>query len=213
MNFDQSLNVTHIADPKNIHNYEAARNSFFVFQVAPSELTNLVHPDFDTNDTKDDGTIDSSHIYKADEVEQAIRLNVMKASVPNFTVGVHEYRRGNDVVKFAGVPTYSEGSITVDDIVGLHVKDMLYAWLYLAYDPHTRKGGRMKDYKKTCTLMEYTQDYKLIRTWTLYGCFITGIDEGEFDRESDEKRQMTVAISYDRAEMAIERDAKGNVII
>ena len=62
----------------------------------------------------------------------------------------------------------------------------------------------MKDYKKTCTLIEYTQDYQQIRYWTLYGCFITGIDEGEFDRESDGKRQMTVTISYDRAEMHLE---------
>jgi hypothetical protein len=134
----------------------------------------------------------------------ALRLNVLKSSVPNFTIETHEYRRGNDVVKFAGVPTFKDGSITVDDVVGLRTKDMLYAWQYLAYNPITRKGGRMKDYKKTCTLIEYTQDYEQIRYWTLYGCFVTGIDEGEFDRENDGKRQMTVAISYDRAIMSIE---------
>ena len=83
----------------------------------------------------------------------------------------------------------------------METKNILYAWQYLAYNPNTRKGGRMKDYKKTCTLMEYTQDYELIRTWSLEGCFVTGIDEGDFDRESDGKRQLTVAISYDRAIM------------
>lgn len=57
----------------------------------------------------------------------------------------------------------------------------------------------MRDYKKTCTLMEYTQDYELIRTWTLEGCFITKLSEGEFDRENDGKRKITVDISYDRA--------------
>ena len=102
------------------------------------------------------------------------------------------------------MPTFKDGSITVDDVVGLRTKDMLYAWQYLAYNPITRKGGRMKDYKKTCTLIEYTQDYEQIRYWTLYGCFVTGIDEGDFDRESDGKRQMTVSISYDRAIMSID---------
>lgn len=207
--WDKSLNVAHISN--DYEHYEAARNSFFVFVVDPSELTNLKHPDFDASGMAEGQTIEELDLNDRFDGQQAsdyIRLNVLKASVPNFTVEVKEYRRGNDVVKFAGVPTFAEGSITVDDVVGLHVKDMLYAWLYLAYDPITRMGGRMKDYKKTCTLVEYTQDYKQIRKWTLEGCFITGITEGEFDRESDDKRQLQVAIAYDRAIMEPEYDAK-----
>jgi hypothetical protein len=73
------------------------------------------------------------------------------------------------------------------------------AWLYKAYNPHTRKGGRMKDYKKTATLCEYTQDYELIRSWTIEGIFVTKITENEFDRENDGKRQLQVEFSFDRA--------------
>lgn len=75
------------------------------------------------------------------------------------------------------------------------------AWQALAYDVKSRKGGRMKDYKKTCTLAEYTQDYELIRQWKLYGCWVSEISEQNFNRESDEKRSITVKIPYDRAEM------------
>jgi hypothetical protein len=57
----------------------------------------------------------------------------------------------------------------------------------------------MKDYKKTCTLYEYTQDYELIRTWRLDGCFVTKVGSDPFDRESDGKRKVTAEISYDRA--------------
>jgi hypothetical protein len=197
---DLSLNTQHISG--NLADYEAARNSFFVFHVDPSELTNLYSPDFDP----DGGIASTEDGTRFDEfmASDYLRLNVVKASVPSFTVATHEYRRGNDVVKFAGVPTYKDGSITVDDVVNLQVKDMLYSWLYLAYNPKTRKGGRMKDYKKKCTLIEYTQDYQQIRYWTLYGCFITGIEEAEFDRANDGKRQITVAISYDRAEMSLD---------
>ena len=197
---DQSLNTTHISDY--LQSYEAARNSFFVFVVDPSQLTNLYAPDFDPD--SGEGKVEDGTRFDGQTASDYLRLNVVKASVPNFTVETLEYRRGNDVVKFAGVPSFKEGSITVDDVVGLDTKSILYSWQYLAYNPITRKGGRMKDYKKTCTLIEYTQDYQQIRYWTLYGCFITGIDEGEFDRESDGKRQMTVAISYDRAEMHLE---------
>ena len=197
---DQSLNTTHISNY--LESYEAARNSFFVFVVDPSQLTNLYAPDFDPD--SGEGRVEDGTRFDGQTASDSLRLNVVKASVPNFTVETLEYRRGNDVVKFAGVPSFKEGSITVDDVVGLDTKSILYSWQYLAYNPITRKGGRMKDYKKTCTLIEYTQDYQQIRYWTLYGCFITSIDEGEFDRESDGKRQMTVTISYDRAEMHLE---------
>lgn len=199
--WDPSLNTTHISN--HLESYEAARNSFFIFVVDPSQLTNLYAPDVDP-DSIEEGSVEDGTLFNGHSASEALRLNVVKASVPNFTVETLEYRRGNDVVKFAGVPSFKEGSITVDDVVGLDTKSILYSWQYLAYNPITRKGGRMKDYKKTCTLIEYTQDYQQIRYWTLYGCFITGIDEGEFDRESDGKRQMTVTISYDRAEMHLE---------
>lgn len=197
---DQSLNALHISE--NLAAYEAARNSFFVFYVDPTQLTNLYSPDFDPD--SGEAKVEDGTRFDGQMASDALRLNVVKSSVPNFTVETHEYRRGNDVVKFAGVPTFKDGSITVDDVVGLRTKDMLYAWQYLAYNPITRKGGRMKDYKKTCTLIEYTQDYEQIRYWTLIGCFVTGIDEGDFDRESDGKRQMTVSISYDRAIMSLD---------
>lgn len=197
---DQSLNTLHISE--NLAAYEAARNSFFVFYVDPTQLTNLYSPDFDPD--SGEAKVEDGTLFDGQMASDAIRLNVVKSSVPNFTIEPLEYRRGNDVVKFAGVPTFSAGSITVDDVVGLRTKDMLYAWQYLAYNPITRKGGRMKDYKKTCTLIEYTQDYEQIRYWTLYGCFITSIDEDGFDRENDGKRQLTVSISYDRAIMSID---------
>jgi hypothetical protein len=200
---DQSLNTLHISE--NLAAYEAARNSFFVFYVDPTQLTNLYSPDFDPD--SGEAKVEDGTRFDGQMASDALRLNVVKSSVPNFTIEPLEYRRGNDVVKFAGVPSFKDGSITVDDVVGLRTKDMLYSWQYLAYNPITRKGGRMKDYKKTCTLIEYTQDYEQIRYWTLYGCFITGIDEGDFDRESDGKRQITVSISYDRAIMSIDEKA------
>ena len=59
----------------------------------------------------------------------------------------------------------------------------------------------MADYKKPATLCEYTQDYELIRTWTLEGVFITKVSDDEFNREQDGKRQLKVEFSYDRAIM------------
>ena len=191
MAFDESLNTTHIST--NLRNYEAARSGFFTLVV--DDLTNLLKPNF-KGDARE--ATDADRIQNAQTV---LKLNVVAATVPQFSVGTDEFRRGNDTVKFATVPTWEGGSLTVDDIVGLDTKSLLISWLYLAYNPHTRKGGRMADYKKTATLCEYTQDYELIRTWTLEGVFITKVSDDEFNREQDGKRQLKVEFSYDRAIM------------
>lgn len=64
----------------------------------------------------------------------------------------------------------------------------------------------MKNYKKTATLIEYTQDYQEIRSWTIYGMFITKLGEEDFNKESDGKRQISAEFVYDRAIMNLPDD-------
>ena len=188
-----SLSAQHIST--NLANYEAARTGFFSLIV--DDIDNIVKARY-SGDPKAAST--SDNIARAQE---PLKLNVTKAPVPHFSLATLEYRRGNDVVKFAGVPTYDAGDITVDDVVGMDTKSILMAWQALAYNVHSRKGGRMKDYKKNCTLIEYTQDFEQVRSWTLYGCWISKINEGDFDKENDGKRQITATIENDRAEMEL----------
>lgn len=176
---------------ENLSSYEAARSGFFILVV--DGLDDLLKPDYKG---EAENAEDSDRIKKAQET---LKLSVTKCPVPHFEIATNEYRRGNDVVKFAGVPTWNGGTITVADYVGLDTKSLLMSWLYKAYNPHTRKGGRMKDYKKTATLCEYTQDYELIRTWTIEGMFITKITEDDFDKENDGPRKLNVEFVFDRA--------------
>ena len=190
-NYDKSLTAEHISN--NLANYEAARNAFFVLVV--HDLDNLVKPNYTGENPGE-----NDYIANAEEV---LRLNVVKSSIPHFSVGTESYRRGNEVVNFATTPTWDGGSITVDDVVGLRTKDILVAWLYKAYNPNTRKGGRMSEYKKSAQLIEYTQDYEQVRIWNIQGMFITKLNDSEFDRENDGKRQITVDFVFDRATMDI----------
>lgn len=193
------MNITHIST--NYAAFESARSGFFVFQIDSDQLENLLLPT--STAATDTAKYDGGH------VAEALRLSVTKCSVPHYKVDTASYRRGNDVVHFATIPSFEDGSLTVDDYIGLDTKSILMSWLRLAYDPFTRKGGRMSAYKKTCKLMEYTQDYELIRTWTLEGCFITGLDEEPFDKENDGKRQITANFKYDRAVPEIPTVATG----
>lgn len=194
---NESLSTRHIS--QNLSVYESARTGFFVLDIHGLN-EQLLSPDY---------TGDPAYAKPEDYLqipEEVLRLNVIKFPLPHFSISTNEYRRGNDVVKFAGIPTWDDGEIVVDDIVGLDTKSVLLAWLYKAYNPHTRKGGRMKDYKKSATLYEYTQDYELIRSWNIEGIFITKLSEGEFDRENDGKRQITASFSYDRASVVLPKE-------
>lgn len=188
---DDTLNVSHISS--GLENYEAARSSFFVFMPANGNAPVLKLIAEKLKEFNKEST------YQAKELQEFLKLNVIKAKVPHFSVEVLKYRRGNEEVKFAGVPTFESGSITVDDIVGIDTKSVLEAWLELGYDLKTRTGGRMYEYKMDCNLIEYTQDYRPIRTWLLQGCFISTYSESDFDKESDSKRSIDVTIEYDRA--------------
>lgn len=185
------LSAAHIS--ANLGQYEAARSGFFTLIV--DNIDNIIKASY-TGDHS--AATDSDKINQAQEI---LKLNVVKAPVPHFSLKKESYRRGNDVVNFAGVPEFTDGSIAVDDVVGLDTKSILMAWQGLAYNVHTRKGGRMKDYKRNCELVEYTQDFEQVRSWTLYGCWVRNITEGEFDKENDGKRQVTAEIVYDRAVM------------
>lgn len=192
------MTAQHIA--QNLNKYEAARSNFFVFMVSPDEFDNLLENNFTGGINDPDA---ANHFMDKNFAAEALRLNVTSAPVPHFQLGTQKFVRGNDTVNFATVPSYSSGSITIDDLVGLDTKSVLMAWQRLAYDQHTLKGGRMKDYKKTAYLLEYTQDYELIRTWTLFGCFVTNISEPDFNKEQDGKRNLNATIVYDRAVMEL----------
>lgn len=191
------LSAAHISS--NLDYYEAARSGFFSLIV--HDIDNIVKASYTGSNPAEAAATD-----KITSAQETLKLNVIQAPVPHFQLSKLSYRRGNDVVNFAGIPEFSDGEITVDDVVGADTKSILMAWQGLAYNVHTRKGGRMKDYKKNCTLIEYTQDFEQIRSWKLYGCWIQNITEDQFNKEQDGKRQIRASIVYDRAEMVLDKE-------
>lgn len=201
----ENFGTYHISS--NLQNYESARSSFFTFIVSGfSKFASLLQSGADRV------SADSSDYIDASKAQEYLKLSVNSASVPHFSLDTITIRRGNSAVKFAGVPTFPEGSIQVQDFVGLDVKSILMAWQALAYDVTTDKGGRAGNwtdragvehigYKQDCELIEYTQDHEEIRRWKLVGCWISDLSEDQFDVTSDGDRKITATIQYDRAVM------------
>lgn len=187
-NINDGLSVYHLSTGTH-RAYQPAKKNFFEFIV--EDLDNLLKPGVEV-----DLAEDSDYIRNGQEV---IRLTVNKAPVPHFELNDIEIRKGNSIVHYAGTPTFNDGTLEVDDMIGAQSKAVLEAWQNLAYNVVTDKGGRAIDYKKNATLIEYTSDHVKVRSWRLIGCWIKNISEDDYDKTNDDLVRVQGTIRYDRA--------------
>ena len=187
-NINDGLSVYHLSTGTH-RAYQPAKKNFFEFIV--EDLDNLLKPGVEV-----DLAEENDYIRNGQEV---IRLTVNKAPVPHFELNDIEIRKGNSIVHYAGTPTFNDGTLEVDDMIGAQSKAVLEAWQNLAYNVVTDKGGRAIDYKKNATLIEYTSDHVKVRSWRLIGCWIKNISEDDYDKTNDELVRIQGTIRYDRA--------------
>lgn len=179
----ENLGTYYLTD--NPKHYEIQRTNNFVFYVEGLNSTlkeNLSH-----------------NTYAQANAEQVLKISVSKAFVPHFSMSAITVKRGNNEMKFAGTPTFGSGSIQLNDYIGAGTKDVLVAWQGKAYDVRTEKVGLVTDYKHDAYLLEYTPDYQLVRTWKLFGCWVSSLEDGGYDHESNGKNMITATIEYDKA--------------
>lgn len=182
------LGTYYLAD--NPQYYEVQRTNNFVFYVEGLS-SSIGHADsFD---------IKAQNAYAYTNAEDVLRISVSKSSVPKFTQTAIEVKRGNNTIKFAGTPSFSEGSIQLNDYIGAGTTEVLYGWQQLSYNTITEKVGRATDYKKDAYLLEYTPDYQLVRTWKLYGCWISDLSFDDYNHETNDKHNVSATIQYDKA--------------
>lgn len=177
--------------------YEPARNNNFEFQMPFFANDVLLKAGIDT------GTAPQSDDY-IKNAQEVIRVAVESSSVPHFTLGTIEVKRGNNTAKFAGLPAFASSSLVVKDYISVdsgysNPKDVMMAWQALAYDVRSEKIHRASNYKRTCTLVEYSPDYEIVRKWTLEGCWVSEVSEDPFTSENEGQRKFTATIVYDRA--------------
>lgn len=133
-------------------------------------------------------------------MQEVIMLSVAEASVPHFDLSTIEIKRGNSTMKFAGTPSFSDGTLRLNDYVGARTKDLLMAWQALAYDVSDDVVHLADNYKYDCELVEYAPDFsRIVRKWTLIGCWAKSVSEGSFSHDNPDKRSIDVTIVFDRA--------------
>jgi len=188
-----AIGTYHLADNPNL--YEIQRSNNFEFIV-----------DVSLNGVRKAGTVGTEESATIPNAQEIIRLSVTSAPIPHFSQNAIELRRGNSMLKYAGVPTFASGSIVVNDFIGADTKAVLMAWQNLSYNVMTEKVGLASDYKKDCTLVEYSPDYQVVRKWKLHGCWISALQEDNYNSEANDKHTISATIEYDRAEIDTSED-------
>lgn len=173
----------HMSDYPNL--FEPQRSNNFEFVV--TDLENLYRPGTDS---------------RIEGAQEMLRLSVASTFVPHFQQDPIEIKRGNNSLRYAGVPRFNSGNtLKVNDFIGAQSKAILEAWQALSYNVYTEKVGLASDYKKDCYLIEYTPDYQVVRQWRLHGCWVSNITEDEYNADGNDKRSISATIEYDRAEI------------
>ena len=113
---EAKISSYHLADDPAL--YEPSRNHAFQFVLNSKLNTLLAAGVFKEAATEDD---------YFNNVAEVIKISVSEASVPHFDLEVVSIKRGNSTVKYAGAPSWGEGSLKLDDFVGARTKDILMA--------------------------------------------------------------------------------------
>lgn len=195
LNNISGLGTFHLSDTN--RKWQPGKGNFF--ELIVSDLDQLLKPGLTEDSARED-----KYITNGSDV---LRLTVKTFKVPSFEISDIEVVKGNSTVHYAGTPKFQSGSLTIEDMIGPESKAVLEAWHNLAYDVMTDKGGRAINYKKDCTVIEYTADHVKVRSWKLIGCYLTTVEESDYDKTADDLREVSATLIYDRAIPTLESQA------
>lgn len=181
----QNFGAWHIATNPKL--YSPQRDNTFVFIV--EGLDDLVRA----------GAIGTESKAKFTNAQEVLRVSLKECPIPHYSQEVITINKGNTQAKFAGRMNFDSGSFTFDDFMGADTKSILMAWQNLSGNIYTETVGNDADYKKTGTLIECTPDFKTVRTWKLYGCWISGLSEDPYSNDGTGAKKISCTIQYDKA--------------
>lgn len=183
------IGAYHLSDNPRI--YEIQRTNNFIMII--SDVNRLKH----RQDTVSKDTIQTTSWSASPST--VLRCSIKAASIPTFSQSPIEVRRGNSVIKFAGVPSFSSGTLECYDFIGADVTGILTAWQAEAYNVETEKVGLVTDYKRSGYLIQLSPDGEAVRAWRMSGMWVSNLDLGRMDYDSNDKHTISVSVEYDKA--------------
>lgn len=131
--------------------------------------------------------------------DNLLRLSLSSHGMPNHSGEVIKIRKGNEEIKFNGQETFEDIDISWTDWIGADIENVVSAWDGLRYNPVTGFSHPAKNYKKYGTIVQYSPDGKIVRTWKLMGIWLNAVKFGEYNRSNNDHREISATIHVDKA--------------
>ena len=179
--------------------YEPQRTNNFELQIVG--LHNIVKAGFSSSD-KNHGYSDEVWRRLNKEKESTVReliLSIKSAFSPKTSVSVLEMQYGNTKTKFAGIPSYDNGTITWNDFYDYDTELILKAWQSAAFDDTTGAIGDAINYKRTAYLTMFSPSGRKARRWKLYNCWVSDVNGDDFSNDGNNTRGLSATFVYDKA--------------
>lgn len=126
-------------------------------------------------------------------------LSLRQAFTPAEDISDIRIAYGNGSTRFAGVPSYNDGTIIWNDFYDKDIEYVLKLWQRAAYDPETGAVGDASNYKRTAYLTMYSPSGRVARRWKLFGVWIRAVNGDDMSNENATARGLSAVISYDYA--------------
>jgi hypothetical protein len=128
-----------------------------------------------------------------------VTLSLASFPLPKESNGIIEVPFLNEKRKFAGLTTYDDLAIVLNDYVDKETARLLYQWRYLVKDPVTGKIGNKAQYAKTGRMVKYGPDGQSDREYELQGIWPSALDGGEIDFSSEDGVKLNMTLTIDKA--------------
>lgn len=134
------------------------------------------------------------------DADECFRLAVKSAFLPSHEVGTEEIKHGNETVKVATSYSVNGGDIVCRDAIAADIERLLWGWFNQVVNVEsTMLMGLVVDYKKNLSLVQYSPDGSIARSWECLGCFPTSFSSDGLDMDSANLKSITMTISVDLA--------------
>lgn len=176
--------------------YEPQRTNNFELQIVG--LSTIVRAGYTSDSTNHGYTSEMYQRLQSIDTTQEMILSIKGAFSPQVTLQSLEIPYGNTKTKFAGVPTYNDGSLSWVDYYDQDTEALLLAWRRAAFDDDTGAIGDAINYKRTAYLTYYSPSGRAARRFKLEGCWLQSVNGSAFSNDSASIRELSVTLVHDR---------------
>ena len=143
---------------------------------------------------------------------------IMSFARPQITFDPIEIPIYNSKIYIAGRPTWAAVAVTLRDDAGGNVSRLVGEQLQKQFDfMEQASAASGSDYKFVTTLEMLdggngTTEPTVLETWQLYGCFLTDVNYGDVDYNSNDPVTIALSVRYDNALQTTTPGGVGNPV-